>query len=80
MQIIDIEQNPIRIRPPSDERLSADEPMSKPCSEVCVDFGEFDRRTPSSIERAFYGAKPRVTFEMFVERGSSLFTSSWLCY
>lgn len=80
MQMIDIEQNTIRIRPPSDERSNAVEPMSEPCSEVCVDFREFDRRTPSSIEKALYGSRPCVTFEVFIERGSSCFTSSWLSY
>lgn len=75
MQMIDLAHTNIVLHPQIE-----DESISEPCSEVRVGFREFDRRAPSSIEKALYGAKPCVTFEVFVERGSSFFTSSWLCY
>ena len=80
MQMIDSSQAYINAHPADEERSALDEVLNEPCSPVCVDFGEFGRRTPASIEKALYGNKPCVTFEVHLERGSSRFTSSWLTY
>ena len=75
MQMIDIAQTNM-IRHPS----SADESISEPCSEVRAGFREFGRRAPTSIEKALYAEKPCITFEVFIERGSSRYVSAWLTY
>ena len=80
MKIIDVSQNHPILHPGCDHFEAPDALISEPCPEVRVGFGEFGRRAPSSIEKALYSNKPCVTFEVFLERGSSCFTSSWLTY
>lgn len=80
MQMTDAAQTRIIGRPSGEIHPSADRPRTETYSAMPVGFQEFGRRGPSSIEKALYGSKPGVTFEVSLAREGKCLGFTWLMY
>ncbi|MBR5948533.1 MAG: hypothetical protein IKZ82_07825 [Clostridia bacterium] len=54
--------------------------IDESCSGGCADLPKFFRRSPTSIEKALYSHKPRLTFEVHFTQGEARQGSQWLTY